>query len=144
MKRIFFVIFIAVMIVLLTVPVSAQQRDNNRPASTDQGRAVRTDGNPTVSAAPPAACQLTIARLRYGGGGDWYTGPSMLPNLVNGVRERTKLPVCDTATVVQISDQRLFHFPFLFMTGHGEVRFTAQERLRLRKFLVGGGFFMGG
>ncbi|MCL2182642.1 MAG: DUF4159 domain-containing protein [Chitinispirillia bacterium] len=85
-------------------------------------------------------CQLTIARLRYGGGGDWYTGPSMLPNLVKGAKERTALPLCDSTTTVQISDQGLFHFPFLFMTGHGDVRFTAQEKLRLRKFLIGGGF----
>ena len=85
-------------------------------------------------------CQLTVARLKYGGGGDWYTGPSMLPNMVKAARERAALPLCDTAAVVEISDQRLFHFPFLFMTGHGDVRFTAQERTRLRKFLIGGGF----
>jgi hypothetical protein len=89
---------------------------------------------------PASACQLTIARLKYGGGGDWYTGPSMLPNLVKGAKERTRLPLCDTTAVVEISDQRLFHFPFLFMTGHGEIRFSAQEKLRLRKFLIGGGF----
>jgi len=91
----------------------------------------------TVGAQP---CEMAIARLRYGGGGDWYTGPSMLPNLVKAAKERTALPLCDSSAVVQISDQRLFHFPFLFMTGHGEVRFTAQEKLRLRKFLIGGGF----
>jgi len=85
-------------------------------------------------------CQLTVARLRYGGGGDWYSGSSMLPNLVKSAKERTALPLCDSTAVVQISDQRLFHFPFLFMTGHGEMRFTAQEKLRLRKFLIGGGF----
>jgi hypothetical protein len=93
-----------------------------------------------ASAAAQTACQLTVARLKYGGGGDWYTGPSMLPNLVKTARERTALPVCDSTAVVEISDQRLFHFPFLFMTGHGEARFTAQEKLRLRKYLVGGGF----
>jgi len=97
------------------------------------------------AAAPPVpvspnACQLTIARLKYGGGGDWYTGPSMLPNLIEAAKERAALPLCDTAAIVDISDQRLFHFPFLFMTGHGEVRFTPQEKLRLRKFLVSGGF----
>lgn len=91
----------------------------------------------SVNAQP---CQLTIARLRYGGGGDWYSGPSMLPNLVKAAKERTALPMCDSTAVVQISDQSLFHFPFLFMTGHGEVRFSPQEKLRLRKFLIGGGF----
>jgi hypothetical protein len=64
----------------------------------------------------------------------------MLPNLAKAAKERTRLPICDNTAVVQISDQNFFHYPFLFMTGHGEVRFTAQERIRLRKFLIGGGF----
>ncbi|MCL2690098.1 MAG: DUF4159 domain-containing protein [Chitinispirillia bacterium] len=132
MKQIFISVLFAV---LLSMPSSAQQRANRRSAA-DQGKPVQT----TAETKPVTACQLTIARLRYGGGGDWYTGPSMLPNLVTGAKERTKLPVCDTTAVVEISDQRLFHFPFLWMTGHGEVRFSAQERLRLRKFLIGGGF----
>jgi hypothetical protein len=85
-------------------------------------------------------CQLTIARLKYEGGGDWYADPSSLPNLVQAVRERTKLPVCDTIATVEILDDRLFRFPFLYMTGHGDVHFTQKERLRLRKYLIGGGF----
>jgi hypothetical protein len=85
-------------------------------------------------------CHLTIARLKYGGGGDWYTDPSSLPNLVKTVRQRTDLPVCDTLAVVEIMDDRLFRYPFLYMTGHGDVHFTQKERLRLRKFLLGGGF----
>lgn len=93
-----------------------------------------------LSAVNAQECELTVARLKYGGGGDWYTGPSMLPNLVKAAQSRTKMPLCDSVAVVEISDQRLFHFPFLFMTGHGEVRFTPQERMRLRKFLIGGGF----
>jgi hypothetical protein len=92
------------------------------------------------AAAAAQPCQLSIARLKYGGGGDWYTGPSMLPNLAKAARERAGVPVCDSTAVVEIGDQRLFHYPFLFMTGHGEVRFTPQEKVRLRKFLIGGGF----
>jgi hypothetical protein len=85
-------------------------------------------------------CQLTIARLKYGGGGDWYADPSSLPNLVREVRRRTGLPVCDTIATVEILDDRLFRFPFLYMTGHGDVHFSQKERLRLRKYLLGGGF----
>ena len=85
-------------------------------------------------------CQLTIARLKYGGGGDWYANPSAYPNLVQAVRARTKLPVCDTVAVVEIMDDRLFRHPFLCMTGHGDVHFTAKERVRLRAYLIGGGF----
>jgi hypothetical protein len=85
-------------------------------------------------------CQLTLARLKYGGGGDWYANPSAYPNLIKAVRERTKLPVCDTMAVVEIMDDRLFRYPFLCMTGHGDVHFTAKERVRLRAYLIGGGF----
>jgi hypothetical protein len=85
-------------------------------------------------------CELTIAVLKYGGGGDWYANPSSLPNLIAAVRERTVVPVCDTVATVEIMDDNLFRFPFLYMTGHGNVHFTEAERLRLRKFLAGGGF----
>jgi hypothetical protein len=85
-------------------------------------------------------CQLTLARLKYGGGGDWYANASAYPNLARAVRERTTLPVCDTVAVVAVTDDRLFRYPFLCMTGHGDVHFTAKERVRLRAYLIGGGF----
>jgi hypothetical protein len=85
-------------------------------------------------------CQVTLARLKYGGGGDWYTDPSSLPNLVMAVKERTAVPICDSLVVVDITSDRLFRFPFIYMTGHGDVHFSAEERLRLRKYLIGGGF----
>ncbi len=94
-----------------------------------------------VDSAPAAdTCRLTIARLKYGGGGDWYADPSSLPNLAAAIRQRTSMPVCDTLAVVEIMDDRLFRYPFLYMTGHGDVHFTQKERLRLRKFLIAGGF----
>ena len=85
-------------------------------------------------------CELTIAILKYGGGGDWYTNPTSIPNLISAIKQRTNLPVCDTPVVVEIMDDRLFKYPFLYMTGHGNVYFSEAERLRLRKFLIGGGF----
>lgn len=91
-------------------------------------------------AAPAPSCQLAIARLHYGGGGDWYANPSSLPNLVSAIRARTPLPVCDSVATVSIMDNNLFRFPFLYMTGHGNVKFTAAERVRLRTFLEQGGF----
>jgi hypothetical protein len=93
-----------------------------------------------VAAAHGQDCQLTIGRLKYGGGGDWYANPSSFPNLTRTVRERTRLPLCDSIATVEIMDERLFRFPFVFMTGHGDVRFTAKERVRLRAYLIGGGF----
>jgi hypothetical protein len=91
-------------------------------------------------AAPAPSCQFTVAALHYGGGGDWYANPSALPNLITTARERTALPLCDTPATVEIMDENLFRYPFLYMTGHGTVHFTARERLRLRKYLDGGGF----
>jgi hypothetical protein len=81
-------------------------------------------------------CQFTIARLKYDGGGDWYANPSSLPNLVSSLKKRTSIPVCDTIAVIEINDAQLFNFPLLYMTGHGDVKFTHQEKLRLRKFLI--------
>lgn len=90
--------------------------------------------------APGGECQFTLARLKYGGGGDWYANPSAYPNLVKAIRERTDLPVCDTLATIEIMDERLFRYPLAVMTGHGDVRFTARERVRLRAYLLGGGF----
>ncbi|MCU0608845.1 MAG: DUF4159 domain-containing protein [Chitinispirillaceae bacterium] len=82
---------------------------------------------------------MTIARLKYGGGGDWYANPSAYPNLAKAARA-AGLPVCDSVAVVEILDDNLFRYPFLCMTGHGEVHFTLRERTRLRAYLAGGGF----
>jgi hypothetical protein len=89
---------------------------------------------------PGDKCELTIAQLKYGGGGDWYANPSSLPNLIAAVKARTAVPLCDTVEVVEIMDEKFFRYPFLYMTGHGNVHFTEAERLRLRKYLIGGGF----
>ena len=95
--------------------------------------------------APPAAPsnaagRLTIARLQYDGGGDWYANPSSLPNLLAAIRERTSLPVEKTEARVTLLDDRLWDYPFLHMTGHGNVKFTDAEVVRLRTYLQRGGF----
>lgn len=83
---------------------------------------------------------LTLTRLRYEGGGDWYTGPSMLPNLLAAIREWTGIPTAEREATVSASDPTLSSHPFLFMTGHGNVRFSGEERSRLRAHLLSGGF----
>lgn len=85
-------------------------------------------------------CELTIARLHYDGGGDWYANPSSLSNLVQAVKRRTNISICDSIATVTLLDDNLFRLPFLYMTGHGNVRFSQSERLRLRKYLERGGF----
>jgi hypothetical protein len=83
---------------------------------------------------------ITVARLRYEGGGDWYANPSSLPNLLAAVRERTGIPVARREAEVGPLDPGLRDHPYLYMTGHGNVAFTAAERSALRAYLLGGGF----
>jgi len=92
-----------------------------------------------VSAAGRAP-RLTVARLQYDGGGDWYANPSSIPNLLAAIRERTSLPVERTEARVTLMDEKLWDYPFLHMTGHGNVKFTDAEVVRLREYLQRGGF----
>jgi uncharacterized protein DUF4159 len=84
--------------------------------------------------------RLTIARLQYDGGGDWYANPSSLPNLLAAIRERTALPVEATEARVTLMDDRLWDYPFLHLTGHGNVKLSDVEVQRLREYLERGGF----
>ena len=65
--------------------------------------------------------RLAIARVQYEGGGDWYANPSSLPNLIRAIAERTALPIERAEAKVTLSDSALFDFPFLHLTGHGEM-----------------------
>lgn len=87
-----------------------------------------------------ASGPVTIARLQYDGGGDWYANPSSLPNLLAAVRERTGIPTAEREVAVAPGDPSLRDYPFLYMTGHGNVAFSASERLSLRRYLEAGGF----
>jgi len=91
-----------------------------------------------VAARGPA--DLTIGRLQYDGGGDWYANPSSLPNLLAAVAERTTLKVSDREQVVTLDSPELWDVPYLYMTGHGNVLFTDEEVLVLRRYLENGGF----
>jgi hypothetical protein len=83
---------------------------------------------------------LTIGRLQYDGGGDWYANPSSLPNLLAAIRERTALDVTEREQVVRLTDPALWELPYLHMTGHGNVRFSTEETRLLRRYLENGGF----
>ncbi|MHB1864523.1 MAG: DUF4159 domain-containing protein [Gemmatimonadaceae bacterium] len=86
------------------------------------------------------APRLTIARLQYEGGGDWYANPSSLPNLLAAIRERTSLRVARTEARVTLMDDKLFDYPFIHVTGHGNIHFSDAEIVRLREYLERGGF----
>ena len=78
------------------------------------------------AAADPGA-QMTVGRLHYDGGGDWYANPSSLPNLLNAIRSRTGLRVAQEERVVTLRDDDLWNLPYLYMTGHGNVRFSEED-----------------
>jgi hypothetical protein len=83
---------------------------------------------------------FTIARLKYEGGGDWYSNPSALPNLLRALNERTTIRAPQREAAVEITDPRLFDHPYLFLNGHGNIRFTDEEVRILREYFAAGGF----
>ena len=87
-----------------------------------------------------AKADLTVGRLHYEGGGDWYANPSSLPNLLRAVKERTALRVADAEIVVRLDGDDLWNVPYIYMTGHGNVRFSDQDLETLRRYLRQGGF----
>ena len=95
-----------------------------------------------LAASGPAGAQggeVQIARVQYGGGGDWYSGDP-LPTLVAYARAHTLLDLDPEPITVELTSDRLFTVPFLFLNGHGNVTFTDEEAGRLRRYLEGGGF----
>jgi hypothetical protein len=97
----------------------------------------------SLAVAPLAArrdATLTIGRLQYGGGGDWYANQSSITNLLEAIRDRTALPVATRERVVRLTGPELWEVPYLHMTGHGNVRFSDEEAAALRAFLENGGF----
>ncbi len=95
---------------------------------------------PALGESLPAQARMTIARLQYDGGGDWYANPSSLPNLLAAIGQRTSLRVERSEQRITLMDDRLWDFPFIHVTGHGNIRFTDQEVTRLREYLARGGF----
>ncbi len=94
-------------------------------------------GRAMAQAAPPA---LTVGRLHYDGGGDWYANPSSLPNLLTAIRTRTALPAARTEQVVTLGSDDLWNVPYIYMTGHGNVHFSDTDLETLRRYLRQGGF----
>lgn len=84
--------------------------------------------------------RVTLARLKYSGGGDWYNDPDALPNLARELNRRTNLRCNEEQAIVELPDDRLFNYPFLFLTGHGNISFSDTEAKRLKMFLENGGF----
>jgi len=88
----------------------------------------------------PEEAKLNVSRVKYGGGGDWYSDPSSLPNLLSEFRERTGIQTSSSEKVVTLSSPELYRYPFLYMTGHGNIELTPEEIEALRNHLLSGGF----
>ena len=84
--------------------------------------------------------EFSIARVNYGGGGDWYCDPSSIPNLLNYLTKNTSIKVAHDEYRIKLTTKELRGHPYLYMTGHGNIRFTDEEIIQLREYLMGGGF----
>ena len=93
-----------------------------------------------LSSLPVFGQNFTIARIHYSGGGDWYSDPSSLPNLLKFLGENTQISVEDEEVRIRPTDQKFFNYPYLYLTGHGNVRFSEEEITRVRETLLRGAF----
>ena len=81
-----------------------------------------------------------IAVLKYNGGGDWYSNPTSIPNLVSFCNENINTNISEEIETVEVGSLEIFNYPFLHMTGHGNVIFSFEEAKNLREYLLAGGF----
>jgi hypothetical protein len=83
---------------------------------------------------------ITIARIQYQGGGDWYGNRTTFVNLFQYIKQNTNLDISDKEVSVKLMDKELFKCPLVYMAGHGNIRFSEDEVDRFRKYLINGGF----
>lgn len=88
----------------------------------------------------PAQSTLHIAKLKYNGGGDWYANKTALPNLIKFCNQELNMNMAPEEDIVEVGSSDLFLYPYVYMTGHGNVMFNDAEAANLRKYLAGGGF----
>lgn len=92
-----------------------------------------------LSAVPPSG-SVQIALLKYNGGGDWYANPTSLPNLISFCNSNLGTNINPDPGTVEVGSPEIYNYPFIHMTGHGNVVFSTQEAKNLRKYLLAGGF----
>jgi len=83
---------------------------------------------------------IKIAKLKYNGGGDWYANKTALPNLIEFCNQNLNTQLAMEEEVVEVGSPELFLYPYVYMTGHGNVVFSDEEAENLRKYLISGGF----
>jgi hypothetical protein len=87
-----------------------------------------------------AQVPLKIAKLKYQGGGDWYANKTALPNLISFCNGELGMNLAAEEDIAEVGSPNLFDYPYLYMTGHGNVVFTPNDAQNLRTYLLGGGF----
>ena len=92
---------------------------------------------PCISFSPAS---FQIALLKYNGGGDWYANPTSLPNLVKFANRNLGTSISEEIATVDVGNPEIMNYPFIHMTGHGNVVFSEQDAKNLRKYLIAGGF----
>ncbi len=93
-----------------------------------------------VQATAQNAGEFTIARAKYRGGGDWYNDPSALQNLITFTKANIPIPIADSYTDVALGSADLHNYPFVFLTGHGNITLNSAEVRNVREYLENGGF----
>lgn len=88
----------------------------------------------------PTAAQVKIAKLKYNGGGDWYANKTALPNLIKFCNKELNMLLESEEDAVEVGSQEIFNYPYIYMTGHGNVVFSGEEAANLRNYLIAGGF----
>jgi hypothetical protein len=83
---------------------------------------------------------VKIAKLKYNGGGDWYANKTALPNLIKFCNDELNTSIGPEEDVVEVGSKELYLYPYIYMTGHGNVVFSESEASNLRNYLSGGGF----
>ena len=83
---------------------------------------------------------FSIARVHYSGGGDWYCDQSSIPNLLQYLEKNTPISVKNENIHVNLIDENAHQYPYLYLTGHGNIRFTDNEIISLRSILMNNGF----
>ena len=84
--------------------------------------------------------KFVIARVQYDGGGDWYNDTSVIPNLLREINSRTNINAAKDQVIVSLNDNRIFDYPFLYLTGHGNIVLSDEDIENLREYLKKGGF----
>lgn len=93
-----------------------------------------------IGSAQSAGEKFVIAQLQYGGGGDWYTDQTTIPNWLKTLRARTDIETAEDRVTLKLTDRNLYQYPMLYIVGHGNISFTEKEVEVLRFHLTHGGF----